>query len=1345
MSSLIDIARSGVIAYRTAMAVTTENVANANTEGYVRREVTMSAKPGAAMTATSVSTFGQGVQVTDVRRAFDGLTADRLRASESAVASASTQVGTNLGLEQAFLPGADGIDAAMGEFFGGLNSLVSFPGDMGLRRVVMEMGAGVAASFKEVALSIDALKEDAAQAARMATEKVSSLLSNLAALNQQMISVSGTPGAVNPVHDQRDAALAELSRQVEVNVQLDPKGAAEVRLGPGPGGLLLLDRYGAAKVNIGGHSPFSLAISKDGQEAKSTILTGGAIGGSVVSIGSINAVKDELDQLARRFVEAVNSVHAAGIDLDGQAGDQMFALDGVRIVKGATNSGSAAVSIAGTTLSHDVRISFDGTSGLWQATNLDGDILAVGARTLSIAGVSVTLEGPARPGDNFLLQPTYGQAKDMRFALGNPRSIAAAAATIVGPAPGNTGTASVTIQQGSRPADFLQDLTAVLSANPADAISLIQPGVVGIIPAGTKTASLASLGRQATVDFAASDANVASGGRLTFSVSGSVHSFVVPAALSVEELSSQLNNGSIRADNGQALSEIGIAASGTNGAFSLASAAGEFGSAALELNAGTINGVVSASQSEASGIQIFTRDGRQISGKPLASADAAKLITAANGFSTTAKYDASHLVGTSGIGYRNTLVERQILPGAQSLRFSSDGGAQTSLVLQSGGQSVDVTVPDAASAKRIASVVNDTLPGLQASAETTVALTGIAEGSIQLDLAGSNVAPVRIYAEVVDGDYSSLAQAINAASGATGISAELSVDRDRILLRHSSGEDIRIANFLHENSGTLSVVATDTLGNPLDSVTVLGAGTSTVKMSGQISITSATSFSATFRGTALASSSDAFAGSMVSRKVTDAGETVRYGFVADEIIDGAATSSDLLSPSAAGLSHQMTVNNLSVSYSGGSTGEEVARGLLAALRSEGPDSSVTGVALPAIPPEGTALSFRLDGQTFVLRMDSGSVVVEGPEANRISAEFDADNRLYIEVLGGISDGVGLQPDYASPMAAAFGLSSGTIQRLQGQTINSSELPPTGQLVSVLVGSTNYDLRIGIGPTLDLPQGFPGTAAIDSNNRLVLEVPSGNGRLSVTGSAAAAGFAGAAVEARLVGGELELTSVTGSASQIHLSINATASERLTLSNLPPEDLIVILTSPGALRLAGKIEAATGTPAANATELRVVDDKSGEVELIDSETGHSIAAGWLDDRGHVNLGGFQVTLSGRAATGDSFIFSPNRVPEGDARTLQHIIALSESDPSEGGGFSKILAELTTGIGAQLNASRNREEALIAGHETLSRKMAEIGSVDLDAEAARLIELQQAYQASAQAMSIARQLFDTILNIM
>ena len=51
--------------------------------------------------------------------------------------------------------------------------------------------------------------------------------------------------------------------------------------------------------------------------------------------------------------------------------------------------------------------------------------------------------------------------------------------------------------------------------------------------------------------------------------------------------------------------------------------------------------------------------------------------------------------------------------------------------------------------------------------------------------------------------------------------------------------------------------------------------------------------------------------------------------------------------------------------------------------------------------------------------------------------------------------------------------------------------------------------------------------------------------------------------------------------------------------------------------------------------------------------------------------------------------------------------------------------------------------AVNDTIRRADAEQGAVDLDAEAARMLELQQNYQAAAQVMTVAQEMFDTLLN--
>ena len=88
MSNIIDIARTAIGVYRTALGVTGENIANVNTEGYRVRSIVLDQIGGAQTSVLTQATGGQGVQVSDIRRAFDALLADRLRSASGDVKAA---------------------------------------------------------------------------------------------------------------------------------------------------------------------------------------------------------------------------------------------------------------------------------------------------------------------------------------------------------------------------------------------------------------------------------------------------------------------------------------------------------------------------------------------------------------------------------------------------------------------------------------------------------------------------------------------------------------------------------------------------------------------------------------------------------------------------------------------------------------------------------------------------------------------------------------------------------------------------------------------------------------------------------------------------------------------------------------------------------------------------------------------------------------------------------------------------------------------------------------------------------------------------------------------------------
>ena len=72
MPSLFDIGKSGLQAYRQSLAVTGQNIANINTDGYKKRQTSLEEVTGAGGGVTEISDqTGLGVRVEDIKRAFD--------------------------------------------------------------------------------------------------------------------------------------------------------------------------------------------------------------------------------------------------------------------------------------------------------------------------------------------------------------------------------------------------------------------------------------------------------------------------------------------------------------------------------------------------------------------------------------------------------------------------------------------------------------------------------------------------------------------------------------------------------------------------------------------------------------------------------------------------------------------------------------------------------------------------------------------------------------------------------------------------------------------------------------------------------------------------------------------------------------------------------------------------------------------------------------------------------------------------------------------------------------------------------------------------------------------------
>lgn len=127
------------------------------------------------------------------------------------------------------------------------------------------------------------------------------------------------------------------------------------------------------------------------------------------------------------------------------------------------------------------------------------------------------------------------------------------------------------------------------------------------------------------------------------------------------------------------------------------------------------------------------------------------------------------------------------------------------------------------------------------------------------------------------------------------------------------------------------------------------------------------------------------------------------------------------------------------------------------------------------------------------------------------------------------------------------------------------------------------------------------------------------------------------------------------------------------------------------------------------------------------------------------GYEIVMKGAPAAGDVFDVTFNSGGVGDNRNAEKLAALQTSKVMEQGSadFQQSYLQLVSRVGAQTQESLiNRDAAQSLVRAAESRRQQASG-VNLDEEAANLIRFQQAYQASAQVISVARNIFQTLID--
>ena len=1445
MADLFDIGKMGISAYKSALATTGQNIANVGNDSYVRRDATIEELTGSSADVLSISnSSGLGVRIGEITRAFDKFLDIKLQSATSSYSFAKSKSEVFDQLETTLIPKSATVGTRLREFFDGLSNLAQDPDNANLRRLVLTDAKAVSTSISGLHAGLTDLRSVTHGTLELTVSEVNSTLKNLSQVQKEIMGNSAKSGPPHGLLDRRDKLLEQLSEIGDISVDYQANGAVTVSLGKlGAVGTLL---EGATfnelvvKSDMGGVQTF---VKGNFGSNSSVYFSSGQMAGLIAADITTGKTIDELNQLAQKFVTEMNSIHGMGLDKNGERGGQLFGLETASITLSPTNLGTASMRVEGfaSELSGStLNVAFDAAGKTWKLSTEPAGITSEFEANLKLKGLSLMIEGVPQDGDSFSVEISAAAASDMRVLITDEQKLAAAGLHVVEADIANTGNAELDLSyfEEVKPAK-LTDLKSLFkySRNAANPVAFNSSGALGVIENVGNLEDFSMLEEQTKLRFYSTIADLSASDNLTLNLAGTNFQFsfssVFAGIKSMSELADTLNSGSLLSNTSEkSFNDLGLhaVASGSTVLISSASQPGGVYSALQSGSLGGNAGVLSAAHTGPASLNIFTREGIQISGKTLTETEASELLTVANGFSSEAVYRANHIPTDANETFAGTSVNRKTTDGLEYVAMSANGlhpandnvaihaaggfpTSRTSLtapvtVQTASGRSTSVTIPGGMMAGQIAAQLSKELDALGISAVATnkVELTGISNGAIAFDLIGKNLVAKSISVTVANSSPTNLVSEINKYTQDTGITAYLSTGSG-IVLDQVDAADITLKSMSLAGGATVSVNQLDQYGERLLATSKTLSNGEHLVVGGNVQIKSTEDFSVVCNGATGNSQDSDFEMGFANKNYDILKNTTDVSFYANYELDRSSVDPINVNAVASNSRYSLTLTDGTSSLVGTvkpQTSDDFSSGSIAAstvkaMRVQATSTVFYGDAFTlagGFPSEGSPIVFTIGEQRYVATLDiaddlkvEGSNVkvgtktltgadalsalvagskfsVTGPENHRISIEFEA------ATVGG-NPGIRLRAVANDGVVSGHGLTFASTNL--GQTKTDFHISNTSQteiyskyfsqanatnsnIGSVFVGASEYVINFNTGtnavastPTLPSFLSVVTVVSPTDNTQFRIKIAATDAatnkdiRIKSSASSASFGIKTTSAQISLNSDGLQFKNIGGDRVKAAVEIDSLASEVLSITGGRGEDLI--FTSAGTRQpiVLGKASVdLLNEP--RGYSLKINNEDPSKIDFYDYMSGDIVGTRSISEDNSTTFEGLALDLTGQVQAGDTYRVLISKTNAGDANNLKNMLAASLNNQSTGvGGYSEIFGDIVSKTGMQIKENDQTLQTSEILFKDAEDRKSEFSGVDLDTEAARLMEQQQAYQALARVLTTARELLDTLLRSM
>lgn len=317
-SDLLSIAASGAKAARLALDVTAQNIANAASDGYVRRTIRLE----------ELASSGGFGRIGDV--SLSGVRLDRVVRNADLFRQAEVRrTGADAARGQAEVDGLENLQSSLEhsnvypsivKFEASLQQLVSDPVDPSLRSAVIEAARTVTRTMNIAATSLEAAGDGMRFEASDGVAQINQIATELARVNLRLARASDASSDQTALLDQRDMLLERMSQYADVSTTIAANHTVEVRLG-GTAGPQIVTGGSAATLSMttAANGTITFAVGPS-----AVTLSGGSLAGKAQALVKLDDVRTQLDTIANSLISAVNTAQASGAALDGSAGQPLL-------------------------------------------------------------------------------------------------------------------------------------------------------------------------------------------------------------------------------------------------------------------------------------------------------------------------------------------------------------------------------------------------------------------------------------------------------------------------------------------------------------------------------------------------------------------------------------------------------------------------------------------------------------------------------------------------------------------------------------------------------------------------------------------------------------------------------------------------------------------------------------------------------------------------------------------------------------------------------------------------------------------------------------------------------------